>query len=194
MAKDARQFLRAGFVETTYSVGGGFLYLTAGMMQSPPMTHAEALSVPMRIVSTAGIRAGLTEADGQLLQELKNMFEGRGCADLSSTLVIEALDRFVKQGADLTRAGVLQYCIASAQKNLLETMLSRGAKINGSMTGITPLMMVAECIPGDRARRGQEHCRPRRLLGPRLLLPRHPWHQRLRRDLRVPSCEGEVQG
>ena len=86
MAKDARQFLRAGFVETTYSVGG-FLYLTAGMMQPSP---------PMRIASTAGIRAGLTKADGQLLQELKNMFdreERTRNAELSGTLVIEALNR-----------------------------------------------------------------------------------------------------
>lgn len=133
MAKDARQFLRAGFFEMAYKEGG-WLYLTKRMMQSPPTTHAVALAVPLRLTSEAGAtgaasasasRVGLTEADSRLLQELK------GASGATTASVLATVDRFIAQGADLTRAGVLQFCVANGKKELLEPILTRGAQISG---------------------------------------------------------------
>jgi len=154
MAKDARQFLRAGFAEVAHKEGG-WLYLTARMMRSPPMTHAEALAVPLRLTSktTSAGRPELTDADDQLLSALT----GKGGA--TTATVLAAVDRFVAQGADLTRAGVLQYCAANGMLELLEPMLTRGAQINGKdgHTGATALMVAAATVSAGRSNHSQQH-------------------------------------
>ena len=161
MAKDARQFLRAGFAEMAYKTGG-WLYLTTRMMEIPPTTHAEALAVPLRLTSaaseagaasTSANRAGLTEADGRLLEELK------GDSAATTASVLATVDRFVAQGADLTRTGVLHFCVANGKKELLEPMLARGAQISGKdgQSGATALMVAAERIPGQTSRLHRQH-------------------------------------
>ena len=161
MAKDARQFLRAGFAEMAYKTGG-WLYMTTRMMQSPPMTHAQALAVPLRLTSAANAagaasasagRVGLSEADGRLLEKLK------GDSVATTAAVLATVDRFVAQGADLTRAGVLQFCVANGKKELLEPMLTRGAQISGKdgQSGATALMVAAERIPGQTSRSNWQH-------------------------------------
>ena len=158
MAKDARQFLRAGFAEMAYKTGG-WLYMTARMMQSPPMTHSQALAVPLRLTSAAGAASasaglvGLSEADGRLLQKLR----GDGVATTAD--VLTTVDRFVAQGADLTRAGVLQFCVANGKKELLEPMLTRGAQISGKdgRSGATALMVAAGCTLAQISRYNRQH-------------------------------------
>jgi len=162
MAKDARQFLRAGFAEMDYKTGG-WLYLTKRMMKSPPTTHAEALAVPLRLTSEASAagavcasanRVGLTEADGRLLEELIM----RGSAATTAS-VLATVDRHVAQGADLTRAGVLQFCVFNGKMELLEPMLTRGAQISGKdgHSGATALMLAAQRIPEQTSRINPQH-------------------------------------
>ena len=147
MAKDARQFLRAGFVEIAYNQGG-WLCLTERMVQSPPTSHAKALAMPLRLTSSASAPSGgeLTVTDGQLLEEL--MRSGIVTAAHHAS-ALATVDRFVALGADLTRAGVLQFCVANGHKELLEPMLARGAQISGKdgRSGTTALMIAAEKVP-----------------------------------------------
>ena len=144
MAKDARQFLRAGFVEIAYNQGG-WLCLTERMVQSPPTSHAKALAMPLRLTSSASAPSGgeLTVTDGRLLEELM------GSGDRTAASALATVDRFVALGADLTRAGVLQFCVANGHKELLEPMLARGAQISGKdgRSGTTALMIAAAKVP-----------------------------------------------
>ena len=144
MAKDARQFLRAGFVEIAYNQGG-WLCLTERMVQSPPTSHAKALAMPLRLTSSASAPSGgeLTVTDGRLLEELM------GSGDRTAASALATVDRFVALGADLTRAGMLQFCVANGHKELLEPMLARGAQISGKdgHSGATALMIAAAKVP-----------------------------------------------
>jgi len=50
MAADARKFIRAGFMQADRGHGRRgllFLYMTKGRLEEPPLTHSEALAVPL---------------------------------------------------------------------------------------------------------------------------------------------------
>lgn len=166
MAKDARQFLRAGFEEMAYSKGG-WLFITKKMVTSPVMTHEAALALPLRLTGMGGgggggasssssaassSRAVPTAADASLLEYL---LESRGA---SSASLISQIDSLVAEGADLTRAGALQFCAANDKKDLLQPLLSRGAQINGfDQNGVTPLMVAAMRPPGKTSLLNPQH-------------------------------------
>mmetsp|Transcript_15831 Transcript_15831/g.43949 ORF Transcript_15831/g.43949 Transcript_15831/m.43949 type:complete len:212 (+) Transcript_15831:1-636(+) len=131
-------------------------------MRSPPMTHSEALSKPLRLTSAASAagaaslsasRVGLTEADRQLHHELMHN------SSASTASMLATVDRFLAQGADLTRAGVLQFSVVHGKSELLEPLLSRGAQISGKdgQSGLTALMLAAEAVPGHFSRDRQQH-------------------------------------
>lgn len=154
MAKDARQFLRAGFQEMEYKEGG-WLYCTKHMMQTPPTSHEAAVSMPLRLTASAGGAGGsttssstgqiLTAADEKLLMQLRST---SGSTPIVSML--SQIDSLVAKGADLTRAGALQFCAANGDKDLLQPLLSRGAQINApDQLGNTALMIAASRIPGQ---------------------------------------------
>jgi len=152
MARDAVQFVRAGFAEAAYK-DGGWMYLTKRMMQSAPLTHGAALAVPLRL--TAGVRQGvaMTDADDKLLHKLMASDEQEGQASL-----LAEIDGHVEVGADVTRAGVLQFCAARGHKHLVQPLLSRGAQMNAKdQHGFTALMIAASGVPGNTSLRSPEH-------------------------------------
>lgn len=162
MARDARQFLRAGFQEATCA-GGGWLYVTQGMLQNTtPLTHSAALALPMLLTAPAGqlltstsstgdgadsssassTLAAKTTADERLLKQLINRC-GMGTAKPTERVLME-VDKGLQEGANLTRAAVLQFCVANGYTELISPLIARGADVNAfDEYGGTPLMHAA---------------------------------------------------
>jgi len=131
--------VRAGFAEIAHGDGGGF-YMTKGMMQHAPMTHEAALAVPLRMTTPRRGGVVLTDADAKLLRRLLPS-DGQ---TLGSAAVLAAVDEMVAEGADIVRAGVLQWCAARGCRHLIQPLLSRGAQINAKdQLDLTPLMIAA---------------------------------------------------
>jgi len=149
-AKDARQFLRAGFSEIAYK-DGGWLYVSRGMLQSSPLlSHEAALAVPLRLKTTgsaASMAAGsCASAPAQKDEELLAMLMRSASRGGSSADVLAQADRLVAEGANLSRGAVLHVCAANGLDDLLQPLISRGADVNFKdprSGGATPLMVAA---------------------------------------------------
>ena len=146
MAKDARQFVRAGFREIDYQ-DGGWLYMTKGMLAVPLLTHEAALAHPLKLA------AGATDAvepddvpgpgtkDGQMLL----LIARNASARLPDETLLLRIDELITQGAHPTRAQALHCLAANDFHQLFLPLITRGADINGKgPKGCTPLMIAAE--------------------------------------------------
>ena len=146
MAKDARQFVRAGFRELDYQ-NGGWLYMTKGMLAAPLLTHEAALAYPLKVA--AGATGAVEPADvpgpgtkdGQMLQ----LIARNAGAGLSDEAMLLRIDELITQGAHPTRAQALHCCAANDFHQLFLPLITRGADVNGKgPKGCTPLMVAAE--------------------------------------------------
>ena len=148
MAKDSRQFVRAGFKEINYK-DGGWLYMTRGMMSTPPLTHEAALAVPLRVAakSTGAVADGEVPMpsgkDAELLELLMTNRDG------ASPAVLARVDALISKGARPTEAQALHCAAANSIHELFQPLIERGADVNGrGANGTTPLMIAAEAALG----------------------------------------------
>jgi hypothetical protein len=148
MAKDARQFVRAGFKELDYQ-SGGWLYITKGaMMASPLLTHEAALAHPLKVAAEASADDAPAGKDAVLLKFLvQNLGYG---GDGARPAVLAQIDILIGQGANPTQARVLHCCAASDAHQLFQPLIARGADVNGKDDkGSTPLMVAAAAAIGE---------------------------------------------
>jgi hypothetical protein len=142
-ARDARQFLRAGFKECAE----GWLYMTLGMLQSTAaMTHSAALAVPMLLAAPASASEPQTLADAKLLKRLKRLVSDYTSSEdgKSAAIVLERVDEGLQEGANLTRAAVLHFCVANGYVELIQPLIARGAEVDAfDANSMTPLMIAA---------------------------------------------------
>ena len=155
MAKDSSQFVRAGFKEIDYK-DGGWLYMSKGMLETPPLTHQAALAVPLRVAAKAtgavanGGSAHPSGKDAELLEFLMTSLTGlryatnRAGAGVSPAM-LGHVDELISQGTARRRH---RRCIALPQDaihELFQPLLERGADVNSKgANGATPLMIAAE--------------------------------------------------
>ena len=146
MAKDARQFVRAGFREIDYK-NGGWLYMTKGMLAAPLLTHEAALAYPLKLAAgaTGAVESddvpGPGTKDGQMLQ----LIARNAGAGLSDEAMLLRIDKLITQGAHPTKAQALHCCAANDFHQLFLPLITRGADVNGKgPKGCTPLMIAAE--------------------------------------------------
>jgi hypothetical protein len=148
MAKDARQFVRAGFKEIDYQEGG-WLYVTKGMTATPPLTHEAALAQPLKVAAKAAgvVAAGdVPSPSGKDAELLEFMAANRAGA---SPAVLANIDELIAQGARPTEAHALQCAAANDVHQLFQPLIARGAHVNGTdENGCTPLMIAAEVALG----------------------------------------------
>lgn len=155
MAKDSRQFVRAGFKEIDYK-DGGWLYMSKGMLETPPLTHQAALAVPLRVAAkaTGAVANGEVPTpsgkDAELLEFLMTSLTGlryatnRAGAGVSPAM-LGHVDELISQGARPTEAQALHCAAANGIHELFQPLLERGADVNGKgANGATPLMIAAE--------------------------------------------------
>eukprot|EP00966_Prymnesium_polylepis_P154997 3579427-Prymnesium_polylepis.3 len=157
MAKDARQFVRAGFKEIDYK-DGGMLYMTKGMMATPPLTHEAALAQKLKVDSAA---AGddVPSPSGKDTELLEFVASPRW-TPLSITSasmppaeklasMLAGIDALIAQGARPTEAHALHCAAANDIHQLFQPLIARGAQVNGrDVSGCTPLMIAAEVALG----------------------------------------------
>ena len=146
MAKDVRQFVRAGFREIDYQ-DGGWLYMTKGMLAAPLLTHEAALAHPLKLAAgaTGAVEPddvpGPGTKDGQMLQ----LIARNASARLSDETLLLRIDELITQGAHPTRAQALHCLAANDFHQLFLPLITRGADVNGKgPKGCTPLMIAAE--------------------------------------------------
>ena len=171
-AADARQFFRAGFVETSLDMGG-WLYITAGMSDAnaasgrPMLTHAEALAIPTRLMPQLALpqdgsappsRPVPSAKDTVLMRALMQALSAARDAatygvngvyavavdDKAPATILQLIDMHVALGADPSRSLALHVVAASAYSDLIHPLCQRGCDVDAKDNlGVTPLMIAA---------------------------------------------------